>query len=96
MSQDSERSKTVNPEEKFGLIEDWLARPMDDEEREIARKMLEEPANPFAGSNSPGYIAHKLDMRRKAGKKTKTTEEVNNGSGPDNQSKNDPDRTSKV
>ena len=59
----------MTPEEKFGLIEDWLARPMYHEERKIARVMLEEPVKPFAGSNSPGYIAHKLDMRRKAGRK---------------------------
>lgn len=50
-------------EEKFKIIEDYLGRPMDDKEWETAKRMLEEkPADNFAGSYSPAYIARHLDM----------------------------------
>jgi hypothetical protein len=68
----------VTLEEKFKIIEDYLGRPMGDEEKETAKQMLEErPADNFAGSYSPAYVARRLDMLYKT-KKPEVTED-NNG-----------------
>lgn len=56
-------------DEKFQLIEDWLERPMTEEENLIATRMLTEECSQFGGSNSPVVVARYLEMQRVAGNK---------------------------
>ena len=59
----------MDVERQLDIVEDWLGRDMTSEEERIARDMLAAPTTKFGGSNSPGFVAMKLDIRRKAGEK---------------------------